>query len=921
MNIKLFFSVVFLVVVQATVKAATFTSIKSGDWNDPETWNTSGSTVPSNTDNVKIGTAHTITITANAACASIELDSNSGYLNVNSGIILTIFGRIYVNSSNSSIRELYLLGMGTINCVSIDVGDSSSPNTSSPPTKIYSTITNLNITGDLSLYSSVYASNQTNNATFSHEAGTVKIGGQIKTTNTAPSVSTLTMPTFSTPITFNPGTGAITYPAASYDKTLVLSYANPVAISSGAVVNLSGLKATVNYNATNQTVYTTTYNNLTLSGSGAKTFGATTIVNNNLTIASGVVANLGAGLNHTAKLLTLGNTIKNRGTWGTTASSAANKNDVFFSNTGIVTVSEECTGETKTWDGTAWSGVTKPTINDHVDFNGNYDSGKDGGSVEACSCHIADQTNAKVVFKSGHTFTVANRLDVNTANFGIGSNGVLTFEDGASLVQLNDESNTGVITYTRNSEPMKYLDYTYWSSPIKDQNARALSPDTFKDDAQGYRGYKVDNGAWKAITDTEIMQPGVGYIIQAPRQVTFPYTEIADFKGVPNNGPVAVPLSVWNWNLIGNPYPSAISADDFILANQNDILGTLSFWTHNTPPAHIDDPANPDYNSQYYYNYTADDYAMYSLVGGTETNPTLPGEGLPAESDVDNKVPSGFIAAGQSFIVCSVEDYTVDGGDGYANFTNDMRVVGNNTQFFKFRKSTALEKHRVWLNLTNSQGLFKQILIGYVEGATNSHDNLYDGFVYNGNVYANFYSINEATDYTIQGRELPFSKDDLVPLGFSLNLGNKPNVVRTFKIGIDHVDGDLANQPIYLEDKIEKKVWDLRKGDYVFTSLDGVYNDRFVLKYTNTSLGIDKIESDVNKLTVLVKNKIITIDSKADNIKKVVVFDISGKIIFKSDKVNNSVLEISNLKSANQVIIVKVILESGKIQTTKVVFK
>jgi hypothetical protein len=30
-----------------------------------------------------------------------------------------------------------------------------------------------------------------------------------------------------------------------------------------------------------------------------------------------------------------------------------------------------------------------------------------------------------------------------------------------------------------------------------------------------------------------------------------------------------------------------------------------------------------------------------------------------------------------------------------------------------------------WLNLTNTQGAFKQTLIGYITGATNEYDNVY----------------------------------------------------------------------------------------------------------------------------------------------------------------------------------------------------
>ncbi|MNR51610.1 hypothetical protein D3C85_1713050 [compost metagenome] len=73
-----------------------------------------------------------------------------------------------------------------------------------------------------------------------------------------------------------------------------------------------------------------------------------------------------------------------------------------------------------------------------------------------------------------------------------------------------------------------------------------------------------------------------------------------------------------------------------------------------------------------------------------------------------------------------------------------MRVRGRNAQFFK---SVATQKentvsHKVWLNLSNAEGAFKQLLVGYLEGATNSWDDNYDGLTINGNKYIDFYSIN-----------------------------------------------------------------------------------------------------------------------------------------------------------------------------------
>ncbi|KIC01760.1 hypothetical protein OA88_11795, partial [Flavobacterium sp. JRM] len=82
-----------------------------------------------------------------------------------------------------------------------------------------------------------------------------------------------------------------------------------------------------------------TYNNLVLSGTGVKTFGAKTTINDTFSIATGVVADLTAGFVHTAKSIKLGGNAGSGGSWGSSLSNAVNKNNVYFtSNSGIVNV-------------------------------------------------------------------------------------------------------------------------------------------------------------------------------------------------------------------------------------------------------------------------------------------------------------------------------------------------------------------------------------------------------------------------------------------------------------------------------------------------------------------------------------------------------------------------------------------------------
>ncbi|MFB3386399.1 T9SS sorting signal type C domain-containing protein [Flavobacterium sp. LAR06] len=545
---------------------------------------------------------------------------------------------------------------------------------------------------------------------------------------------------------------------------------------------------------------------------------------------------------------------------------------------------------TNTWDGDSWSEGSLPTNdNDILVFSADYEINQD---LNGCSCIINSGVN--VVVNSDHTLTIANSVNNN--------GGTLTFENNASLLQTNEAVNTGNIIYKRYTAPVRRYDFTFWSSPIKESTSftlHDLSPDTLGD-----KYYKYDPViGWIVIyRGDEAMEAGRGYIIRAPQNydIIEPSVFNARFIGIPNNGTIPIPLAAAEKSyLLGNPYPSAIYADRFIADNAANLYGTLYFWTHNSPPS-------DDVDGDAKYNYTLDDYAIYNLTGSTTVG-DMEGDG--ADTPGYQEPPYGYIAAGQSFFVTSKTALN-------AVFTNSMRVPGNNSQFFK---NNAVRKgndtgHRVWLNLTNTQGAFKQLLIGYVEGATNSWDNNYDGLTMDGNKYLDFYSINEMMKLVIQGRSLPFLETDVVPLGY------RSIIVGEFTISIDHANGDLSTHDIYLEDKLAKSVHNLKTSNYNFTTAVGTFDDRFVLHYVNKSLGTEDIEGTEQTVVISVKDKIIKVNSAKENIKEVSVFDVSGKLLYNKTKVNATELQIANLQSTNQILLVKTTLENGYSTLKKVVF-
>ncbi len=227
----------------------------------------------------------------------------------------------------------------------------------------------------------------------------------------------------------------------------------------------------------------------------------------------------------------------------------------------------------------------------------------------------------------------------------------------------------------------------------------------------------------------------------------------------------------------------------------------------------------------------------------------------------------------------------------------------------------AVERHRVWLNLTNNEGLFKQLLIGYMQGATNGYDYNYDAVSMDANKYADFYSINEGKKLVIQGRGLPFLLSDTVPLGY------RSEIVGDLSISIDHADGDLADQDIYLEDKMTGTIHNLKKSVYTFSTEKGTFADRFIIRYAaKVNLGNAQFEDNPENLIVVSKNKVITLKSYGNAVEQVSIYDAAGRLIYNIPQIKTFDLEIDGIQSGPQVLLIRVFFEDGSRTSKKILF-
>lgn len=559
------------------------------------------------------------------------------------------------------------------------------------------------------------------------------------------------------------------------------------------------------------------------------------------------------------------------------------------------------TSSAKTWNGKAWS-PSAPTSADAAIINGNFNT-TTNGELNVCS----------LVMNAGFTLTIGATKPVIIQN-DLTVNGTLDILDKASLVMINDSgkviyNNGGMIKVHRITSPFKEYDYVYWSTPVI---STAISSQNFPGWNIGY-SYEFTSamgseGDWSFAST---MTPGKGYSIMVPTPKTgSPSNSPSEiiFSGAVNNGIKKIQNVIPNRSyLLGNPYPSAIDANEFLKQNAGAIDGTLYFWTHNTAIQSASNIESGKAGSGA-LAFTSDDYASYNITGGTAVAPS-------DKLGNQNNKPTGRIASCQGFFATS--NSTIVGTKEIV-FNNSMRLgldkkALNNTQFFKTKdpknaKTSAetIEKSRIWLNLTNPEGAFKQTLIGYLTGATNENDNLYDGKTFDGQEFIDFYSINEKENLTIQGRALPFDEKDEIPLGF------RSTIDGSFTISIDEVDGLMTNQSVFLEDKLTNAFFDLKNGDYTFNTLAGTFDDRFVLKFSNKTLSLDSTEKEdgilvfysSNYKTLIIHNK--KVDSAVNSVS---LFNMLGQNIglwdVKDNEQTNIQIPIKDISSGLYIVKVK----------------
>ena len=544
----------------------------------------------------------------------------------------------------------------------------------------------------------------------------------------------------------------------------------------------------------------------------------------------------------------------------------------------IVAYTDKCPFTTR-WNNSRWNNGVPNSYTTAI-VNADYDTANNG-SFESCDCRI--NNNAIVNVRANDNITIYNDLKVN---------GTLEVRHQGSLLMTDDNANvsvSGTFNVHKTSTPLNnYKDFTYWSSPVNTTIGSAF-PDV---DINRIFEFDTANNEWDYVTVSTNMVQAKGYIAEAPNTIANGETHSVKFTGVPNNGILDIP-AVGNdkFNLIGNPYPSAINIDNFIQSN-SIMDGTIWLWTHNTA---ISNGTSGD--------FLGNDYATYNLTGGTVAASS-------AGSNPGGSAPTNNIASGQGFFVKATNSGTL-------SFQNDMRYQAQNNQFFRAsdgKNSITKEKDRIWLNVESSTGgAFNQLLIGFFDQATDDVDRGYDGSKVSAS-WISFYSKIDDDKYTIQG--LPrFNIDKKVTLGFDTYIDQ----LMTYKMSIDNIEGILNDTDVYIVDNELGITHDLKRADYDF-EIDGSGNfpDRFTLQFSGSVLDVDDLELDNN--FIVVTNEENTLQLKANSlITNLKIYDIRGRLLI-NKKPNNLEFNIkTHAIKKGMILVVNASFENNQSITKKII--
>ena len=457
---------------------------------------------------------------------------------------------------------------------------------------------------------------------------------------------------------------------------------------------------------------------------------------------------------------------------------------------------------------------------------------------------------------------VDGALDIKTGENSVTINNNLTIDasatsniaDGSSL--LVNGTASGNLTHTRTLATTNWYGIT---SPVNGQDidtfisAEGLAQSTEDSDVGLSQSYGTFSDTWTYYNSSSSSSGnfigGKGYIIKLVSAGDISFT------GTFRNSDISRTLTTSGngFNFVGNPFASYTDIASMLTTNTG-ILDEETIWLWNQATASYDTKV------------TAEGYKL------------APGQAFFIKSNGE----SGTLALNKSF---------------QTHHTSDT-----------FQRT----ENRPELYLSLSDGsVYKEAKIYYIDGATTSFDNGYDGTLFNGvsnplAIYTHLVTDSEGKNYQVQSLPPNNYENMIIPVGINAEAGTAITIdaaTNNFPSGIN----------IYLEDKQDNSFALLEAdSNFSFTpenNLSGI--GRFYLHTTSGVLSADDFATNTNISIYTSSNDNLRIAGVQNGTATVRLYNILGKEMLKSSFEGNGVNDINLNNIPVGIYIVKLTTENG----------
>lgn len=401
-----------------------------------------------------------------------------------------------------------------------------------------------------------------------------------------------------------------------------------------------------------------------------------------------------------------------------------------------------------------------------------------------------------------------------------------------------------------------------------------------------------------------------------------------DFRGKPNDGNITINVGAGKMTLTGNPYPSAIDLQQFLLDPANNACtGIAYFWEQDkTVNSHLIAAYQGGYGTYAAgtNTYVAADFYAYNGAG-TQLGDT---------GNNGANVPRKFSPVGQGFMIEGATNGTVTMKNNFRVFQKEgvlsqfarpvasghgTATPGPSTNYpeipsvsgFDYTQVSMLPNPQIRFNvLMNNQGI-RELALTFHPMATDGVDRAMDAKSPGSAPIDSFFAL-EGGQYVIGAIDYDINK--------KMPLGLKNNVETTFRIrAAEMINFDEAEN-VYLHDKTTDTYHDIKFTDYEFTVPAGGDTNRYEITFINTALGVPGVGD--NAFDVLQDNdaqQLVVSNPDLIDLSSCSLYDITGKLVMYKSKLGaESVYRFSTVGLSEGIYIVKLLTDKGQSFSRKV---